>query len=64
MEIIWIVLIAAAILAILILAASYACFVITFHISDKAKKPRGEFDLPEGIWVKDEILVKVKITEK
>ena len=48
MEIIWIVLIAAAILAMLILAASYACFVITFHISDKAKKPRGEFDLPEG----------------
>ena len=43
-----ILLIIAAVLVVLVLAASYVCFYITFYISDKNKKPKGEFDLPTG----------------
>ena len=41
-------LITLAAVAALVLAASYVCFYIAFYVPEKNKKPKAEFELPEG----------------
>ena len=43
-----IILIVLAVLVLLVLAISYVCFYIAFYMPEKNKKPKAEFDLPEG----------------
>ena len=43
----WIVWVVAA-LVLLMLAAAYVCFYITFYVPEKNKHPQAEFDLPQG----------------
>ena len=45
MQVFWIVL---AVVALLILAASFVCFYIAFYVPEKNKHPKEEFELPEG----------------
>ena len=42
------ILIALAAVAVLVLAVSYVCFYIAFYMPEKNKKPKAEFELPEG----------------
>ena len=44
----WGVLLALAVLAVLVLGISYVCFHIAFYMPEKNKKPKAEFELPEG----------------
>lgn len=48
MQIVWTALIVAAVLAVLVLAAAYVCFHITFYMPEKNKHPQAEYDLPSG----------------
>ena len=40
MQIVWIALMIVLALALLVLAASYVCFYITFYVPEKSKKPQ------------------------
>lgn len=48
MELVWIILMATAILIFVVFAIAFVCFFITFYVPQKAKKPKAEFDLPPG----------------
>ena len=48
MKLFWILLIAMAAVAALVLAVAYICFYIAFYVPEKNKQPKAEFELPEG----------------
>ena len=48
MQVFWIILAIVAVLAVLVLAASFVCFYIAFYVPEKNKHSKEEFDLPEG----------------
>mgnify|MGYP002515176145 CR=1 FL=1 len=48
MEYLWIPLAIVALAAAAVLIGSYICFRMAFYVPEKNKKPKGEFDIPQG----------------
>ena len=48
MEYLWIPLAIVALAAAAVLIGSYICFRMAFYVPEKSKKPKGEFDIPQG----------------
>ena len=48
MEYLWIPLAIVALAAAAVLIGSYVCFRMAFYVPEKNKKPKGEFDIPQG----------------
>lgn len=48
MEYLWIVLAVVGLAAAAVLIGSYVCFRMAFYVPEKDKKPKSEFDIPQG----------------